>query len=139
MYRRYTPSQPPEKPSASAGGNAAAGYTPNNSYRQQSRPAQYRGSAYRRPSPPSVPVREHHENRKDRHRGKSPRSMLFGLLPPSLYNPQTKKLFGFLDAEDLLLVALIFLFLEREDEDETVILALLYILLSDYIDLPFDI
>lgn len=65
--------------------------------------------------------------------------MLFGLLPPSLYNPKTKKLFGFLDAEDLLLVALIFLFLEREDEDETVILALLYILLSDYIDFPFDL
>ena len=139
MYRRYTPSQPPEKPSAPTGGNAAAGSMPNNSYRQQGRPAQYRGSAYRRPSPSSVPVREHHENRKDRHRGKSPRSMLFGLLPPSLYNPKTKKLFGFLDAEDLLLVALIFLFLEREDEDETVILALLYILLSDYIDFPFDI
>ncbi len=144
MYRRYMPSHPPENTSApSNGGGKPAGYSkePRNNYPQQNRPAKNRSSAYCPPRRPqaAIPVREHRENRQGGHRGKSPRSMLFGLLPPSLYNPKTKKLFGFLNSEDLLLVALIFLFLEREDEDETVILALLYILLSDYIDFPFDI
>ncbi len=59
------------------------------------------------------------------------------LLPSSLYDSKSKKLFGFLSAEDLLLIALIFLFLEKEDNDNLLmVLALGYILLSDYIDLP---
>lgn len=63
-------------------------------------------------------------------------SPLFGLIPPSLYNPETKKVLGFLSAEDLLLIALIFLFLDNEDNDDPMIIyALLYILLSDYVDL----
>ncbi|MBQ9737762.1 MAG: hypothetical protein IJV86_05140 [Clostridia bacterium] len=62
---------------------------------------------------------------------------LQGLLPSSIYDFQSKKLFGILSAEDLLLIALIFLFLEKEDGDNTLmILALGYILLSDYIELP---
>ena len=62
---------------------------------------------------------------------------LQGLLPSSIYDFQSKKLFGILSAEDLLLIALIFLFLEKEEGDNTLmILALGYILLSDYIELP---
>ncbi len=62
---------------------------------------------------------------------------LQGLLPSSIYDFQSKKLFGFLSAEDLLLIALIFLFLEKEEGDNTLmILALGYILISDYIELP---
>ncbi len=58
------------------------------------------------------------------------------ILPPSVYNPETKKLFGVLAAEDLLLVALIFLFLDSDDEDSNLlVLALAFVLLSDYIDL----
>ena len=57
---------------------------------------------------------------------------LQGLLPSSIYDFQSKKLFGILSAEDLLLIALIFLFLEKDDGDNILmILALGYILLSD--------
>ena len=63
---------------------------------------------------------------------------MLGIIPPSLYNPETKKVFGFLSTEDLLLAALILLFLDNEENDDPMLVyALLYILLSDYIDLPF--
>ena len=64
-------------------------------------------------------------------------SILNSIIPSSVYNPETKKVFGILTAEDLLIVALIFLFSENsEDCDPLLIPALIYILLSDYIDLP---
>lgn len=67
----------------------------------------------------------------------NPLGFLKGLLPSSLYDSSSKKLFGFLAAEDLLLVALIFLLLDRDGEDNLLlIIALGYILISDYIDLP---
>ena len=69
---------------------------------------------------------------------RSGRDTILGLLPPSLYNPQTKKILGFLSAEDLLLAALIFLMLDSgREEDSIMVYVLLYLLLSDYIDLPF--
>ncbi len=62
--------------------------------------------------------------------------ILQSLLPPTVYNPDTKKILGFLSAEDLLLVALIFLFMANDDEDNTLmVLALVFVLISDYIDL----
>lgn len=62
--------------------------------------------------------------------------MIHSLIPTSVYNPKTKKLFGVLSAEDLLIIALIFLFLENDEEDNSMtVLALIYILLSDYVDL----
>jgi len=62
--------------------------------------------------------------------------LLEGFLPGAVYNPENKKIFGVLSAEDLLLVALIFLFADSSDEDGNLMcLALLYVLLSDYIDL----
>ena len=64
-------------------------------------------------------------------------SLLYNLLPPSVYNHQSKKLFGFLSAEDLLLLALIFLFAESDCEDSSLLsLALMYILVSEHFDLP---
>lgn len=64
-------------------------------------------------------------------------SLLYNLLPPSVYNHQSKKLFGFLSAEDLLLLALIFLFAESDSEDSSLLsLALMYILVSEHFDLP---
>ncbi len=61
-------------------------------------------------------------------------------IPQSVYNPQTGKILGFLSAEDLLLLGLIFLLLDSGDECEDnsmLIYALLYILLSGHMDLPF--
>ncbi len=58
------------------------------------------------------------------------------ILPSSLYNIETKKIFGFLSAEDLLLVALIFLFLDSDEEGSgLMVLALAFVLLSDFVDL----
>lgn len=63
--------------------------------------------------------------------------LLQGLLPSAIYDHKTKKIFGLLSAEDLLLLALIFLFLEKDDEDNGImVLALIFVLVSDYIDLP---
>ena len=61
-------------------------------------------------------------------------------IPQSIYNPQTGKILGFLSAEDLLILGLIFLLLDSGDECEDnsmLIYALLYILLSGHMDLPF--
>lgn len=62
------------------------------------------------------------------------------LIPQSLYNPETGKIFGVLSPEDLLLAALILLLLDSGDDSDDnsfLIYALFYILISDYIDLPF--
>lgn len=68
--------------------------------------------------------------------GKGLQGLLERFLPSGIYNPETKKLFGILSAEDLLLVALIFLISDSEDEESKIlILALLYLLISDRIDL----
>ena len=61
---------------------------------------------------------------------------LKNLLPDGFYNKSTKKFFGIISAEDLLLLALVFLCMEKEDEENSaLVLALLFVLLSDYIDL----
>ncbi len=69
---------------------------------------------------------------------KSRKNPILGMIPPALYNPETKKVLGVLSAEDLLLAGLIFLLLENEElEDPMILYALLYILISDYIEFPF--
>ncbi|MBO5955787.1 MAG: hypothetical protein J6Q10_03190 [Clostridia bacterium] len=56
-------------------------------------------------------------------------------IPKNIFNPESKKILGFFTSEDLLLIALIFLFLESNDEDNPLmVLALVYVLLADYID-----
>lgn len=66
------------------------------------------------------------------------KSSLLGFVPSSLYNPETKKVLGKFSAEDLLLGAMILVLLDSDcNDDSLLVLALIYILLSDYIDLPF--
>lgn len=56
-------------------------------------------------------------------------------LPKEIYNPQTHKFFGKLSGEDILIIGLILMVLDSDcDEDMLLVLALLYILLSDWID-----
>lgn len=56
-------------------------------------------------------------------------------LPKELYNCETHKFFSFLSGEDLLIIGLILMVLDRGCEDDLfLILALLYILVSDWID-----
>ncbi len=62
-------------------------------------------------------------------------NILRRIIPASVYNPQTEKILGVFSPEDLLLVALIFLFMENNEDDDTMLIfALIYILLADYID-----
>ncbi|MDO5310871.1 MAG: hypothetical protein Q4E94_03085 [Clostridia bacterium] len=64
---------------------------------------------------------------------------LLKFIPQSIYDPETGKVLGFMSAEDLLLAALILVLLDNkcEDEDNSMLIyALLYILLSDHINLP---
>ncbi len=89
--------------------------------------------------PPSCEHREEQSRKSHQPQRSSQKKSGFlqGFLPTGLYDSKSKKLFGFLATEDLLLVALIFLLLEKDGEDNTLmILALAYVLLSDYIDLP---
>lgn len=89
--------------------------------------------------PPANGHRESADKKRERTSGDGHKKQGFlqGILPHGLYDPKSKKLFGVLAAEDLLLVALIFLLLEKDGEDNTLmVLALFYVLLSDYIDLP---
>lgn len=87
------------------------------------------------PPPPPLPKKPPKaEHAKEG--GKGLQGLLERFLPLGIYNPETKKLFGILSAEDLLLVALIFLISDSEDEESKIlILALLYLLISDRIDL----
>lgn len=65
--------------------------------------------------------------------------MLTRFIPQSVYNPETGKVLGFMSAEDLLIAALIILIIDSSDEetDNTMLVyALIYILISDHIDLP---
>lgn len=67
-----------------------------------------------------------------------PKNPLLSFIPSSIYNPETKKVLGVLSAEDLLLIALILILLDnRCDDDKMLIYALAYVLISEYIDLPF--
>ncbi|MBQ9757633.1 MAG: hypothetical protein IJW15_04375 [Clostridia bacterium] len=74
---------------------------------------------------------------RDAHRKNGKGGSFFeNIIPKGLYDPKTKKVLGFFTAEDLLLVALIFIFMDSEDEGNPLMaLALLYVLLGDYLDL----
>lgn len=93
-----------------------------------------------KPKPPPMPKQSQPppkppEKKKSKPVKKNP---ILGMIPPALYHPETKKVLGIFSAEDLLLAGLIFLLLENEElEDPMILYALLYILISDYIDLPF--
>lgn len=67
---------------------------------------------------------------------KREKNLLEKFLPENIYNPRTKKLFGILSPEELLLASLIFLFADSERDDSNLLcLALLYLLFADKFDL----
>lgn len=87
--------------------------------------------------PPHTKSSQNHSEKKSKPYSFSLKNLLGSFFPPTFYNNKTKKVFGFLTTEDLLLIALILLFSENEENDDSfVVIALIYILLSDYIDLP---
>ena len=123
MYRRYAPN-PNQRP------------TRMPPKPQPMPPSQHHGK------PPPMQGKREEVHKKEASQGKKrepkPKNPIFGLVPTSVYNPDTKKVLGMFSAEDLLLAGLILLLLENdENNDSMLVYALLYILLSDYIDLPF--
>lgn len=76
------------------------------------------------------------QNKEQRKKTKGIMGLLDSFLPSALYNRENKKIFGILSAEDLLLLALILVFADSgEDDTNLICLALIYVLISDYIDL----
>ena len=128
------PNRPGMQPSHSAQPRQSAKQNPPKQAPQSNLHSKAR--PVRRPVPPQKPV-EKPKAKKKLPLGKGTKGLLHGILPSSVYNPDSKKIFGMFSAEDLLLVALIFLCAESDEEDNSMmILALLYILVSDYIELP---
>lgn len=126
MYRRYQPgqrSQPCKQGKPTVG--EMEGMQKQNPYRMQRTPAR-KPVHQEKPQPRKESGREKAEN------------PILRLLPPAVYNAETKKVLGMFSPEDLLLAALIFLLLDsKEKEDSILIYLLVYVLISDYIDLPF--
>lgn len=160
MYRRYAPNPNPRQNPNSGQGQNQNGHPPS---RPQPAP-QTRSNPNRKPQPsggqqksvpnrkgapgqknhPEAPPSKHpHTNDpspkpQEKKKLQLPQNPILGLIPTSVYNPETKKVLGMFSAEDLLLAGLIFLLLENEENDDPMLVyALLYILISDYIDLPF--
>ncbi len=159
IYRRYNPGRVPSAPNNNASAPppvqrqqilretapSKSGSMPvdkdhlkkNISSTGQSRQNSKSAQGQPRPDAKNTAKSQHTPPPKQPQQGFSFNNTIRGFLPPHLYNRETKKLFGFFTAEDLLLIALILIFSESEENDDPfTILALIYILLSDYIDLP---
>lgn len=127
MYRRY---QPGARPQPCKQGKPTVGEME----RMQKQPP-YRMQECNRGKKQNDRVEPPLQKEKKTDRKENP---ILPLLPPAFYNAETKKVLGMFSAEDLLLVALIFLLLDsKETEDSILVYLLLYVLISDYIDLPF--
>lgn len=87
------------------------------------------------------PLHEQHTKKDERAKVKPHRRHpLSGFIPQSIYNPENGKILGMFSADDLLIAALILFLIDSDDgyEDNSMLIyALLYVLLSDHIDLPF--
>ncbi len=109
---------------------------------QQPAPRMHQNQAlHQHPAKERQPVQKNHTSPKDKDKvcpccEKREKNILEKLLPENIYNPKTKKLFGILSPEELLLASLIFLFADSDREDSNLLcLALLYLLFADKFDL----
>ena len=139
MYRRYN--QSPNQPQKHSQGHHPQPLPPQKSHQCTPSASQGSGSNHSEPklSPPTTAPK--HCGQKEpppKPPKKKPlpsKNILLDFIPKNIFNPESKKILGFFTSEDLLLIALIFLFLESNDEDNPLmVLALVYVLLADYID-----
>lgn len=87
---------------------------------------------YPQPPPPPPPPRPHKKDDCEKDCGGF---SFLKFLPPGIYDPKTHKFFGILSGEDILIIGVILIVMERNDKNDMfLILALFYVLLSDYID-----
>lgn len=141
IYRRYNSSQS-QKPQTKNIQNT--NITQKNAVRPSSEPQMHSVPPAKNSNsapPKKVPINSHTQSQNQHQQKKPPTSpkaskILHHFLPTSIYNPKTQKILGILSSEDLLLIALIFLFMENDESDnQLIVLALIYVLLSDFIDL----
>lgn len=153
MYRRYEPSPQRRQNDGSLSQVQSAPVNGRNNVRRQNPVAHNTGTQHY--NSPNNRYPNGHHNRpnsgsarpvpQSEHKAKGTRSErkthpLTKLIPQSIYNPDTGKILGFLSAEDLLIAALILLLIDSGDEESDnsmLIYALLYILISEHIELPF--
>ena len=130
MYQRYNPrpNPYPERQGKPPSGEMGQGLRNQNQY-QRTRTSVCKNSPKKEMPKKETPLSPKQKNAKDG---------ILRWLPPALYHRETKKILGIFTAEDLLLIALILLFLENEtEEDNNPVYLLVYLLISDYFDLPF--
>ncbi len=137
MYQRYAPKpgmQPPKQGKPTTGEMNCIKQTMQGQTRKSS---QMQGRGQRQQTA-SKPEKERKDGLREHQTQRKKGSPILSLLPKAVYHPETKKILGLFSAEDLLLIAMIFLLLDSEDTENSVLVyALLYILISEYIDLPF--
>ncbi len=123
MYRRYNPQQSPP-------GNR---HSPQNT--KPNHPKNNPQSmGQKKQSQNHNPKSEPSQNKADKEHP------LTKFIPQSVYDPKSGKILGFLSAEDLLIIALILLMIDSDDgetDNSMLVYALIYILLSEHMDLPF--
>lgn len=135
MYRRYEPrrsaapniNKPP--PAAEPNRNPSGNRKPNQSKNVHNNPVKEKAD-----------IKEERNASEQKLTQKKADHPLMKFIPRSLYNPETGKVLGVMSADDLLIVALILIMLDSGDDCEDnsmLIYALIYILLSEYIELPF--
>ncbi len=136
MYQRYgcsSQGHPQRQGKPTVGEMGKSCPKPQNNRNQQN--AGFRQNVGQRPQGKPSPQPKKPETSKKTSLSKEG---ILGLLPPALYHRESKKILGLFSAEDLLLVALMLLFLDSENEQDSILVyLLLYLLISDYIDLPF--
>ena len=77
-----------------------------------------------------------HNECRDHRKPKKDKNPILGFIPTSIYNPEDGKILGFLSVEDLILIALILMFLDSDEEgDNLMVYALIYVLASDWFDM----
>ena len=141
MYRRYEPMQNNNRPAQNTGGQQRKEQTqsPQGRVQNNRQNTNMNGNQH---GQAEKPVRHPGQNKTPKgqeHKNKAHPITKF--IPQSVYNPETGKIFGFLSAEDLLIIALIITLLDGggddcKEDNSILIYALIYILLSEYIKLP---
>ena len=120
MYRRYNSNPPRGKPPGDASRHGFQNMPPESPHRTE--PVQ--GGVGREYYMPPKP--EPHDDKRD---SDGLLGTMLNMIPTEIYNRKTKKLFGLLTAEDLLLAALILIAADSDNTDDTaLLLALLYII-----------
>ncbi len=134
MYRRYEPSPRRKQEGGSSQPQTQGGTSSKRNCNE------YRTMKNGMPSPHTYGNKPPQKNIPKSTPAEKKAHPITKIIPQSIYNSETGKIFGLLAPDDLLIIALILLLIDSGDEEEDnslLIYALLYILIAEHIDLPF--